>query len=227
MTAADRTLAGLVVALVVSAPLVRPVWRAIDPGPADFLRACESLRAGFDVDPWGTPWLNHRIDDPSLVRSAGPDQRKGTADDLVLNVTEAHDQPAVASLFAGRPKTPVEARAWSYRFSPGVPVALALILLATRWTFGGPSPGGVPPGTSLAVRVVQASGLAIVPTIVTHQVLRVHGAWDLLFAALPVGVLSPALAARGSVYLLFVFAIFAHREFHHSQTEGDGGGATS
>lgn len=108
MTTADRTLTALVLGLLLSAPLVRPAWRAIDPGPADFLRACASLRAREPMDPWGSPWVrtpwNPGLGPPFVAPnprpvptifeagSAGPDRSVGTADDMPMIWWENRDQ---------------------------------------------------------------------------------------------------------------------------------------
>lgn len=227
MTTADRTLTALVLALVFSAPLVRPAWRAMDPRAANLLRACESLRAREQVDPWGEPWIYTPLDlggllapstkvEPTMfeVGSAGPDRSVGTADDLP-KIWHANGTPRtgfVVTVETYWPYPGMDAPTGSYRSSPSVPVALALMLLLTRWMSG-----ATRPRASLAGRATVACALAVVPTGTTLIVFAVTGVLMPGLSAQPVGLLSPAVGVIGSVYLLLAAAIFAHRELHHLQ----------
>lgn len=224
-TNADRTLAGLVFALLITAPFVRPVWRAIDPRAETLLRAHLSIQARETVDPWGQPWVRTlwASGDPIdlyTVESAGPDMTVGTQDDIPLCV-EGRREDGHFSIVGVGPwshRSPTAWPVWSYRSSPAVPVFIAMILLLTRWVSG-----LVVPPSKLTERVIVAFALALPTTGSAVLLLGFSGAWRLIEAGPFVGVVSPAAAAMGSIYVMFTAAIFAHREFHHMQKTDDAG----
>lgn len=225
MTTADRTLAALVLALVVAAPFVRPVWHAVDPRPSELLRAHLSIKAREAVDPWGQPWIRTLLGrgdpyDLFEVGSAGPDTRVGTPDDIPICV-EGRSEDGQYRIVGVGPSSPTARPAWSYRSSPAVPVAIALILLLTRWISGRSE---LLP--DLASRAIVACTLASLPTVLVWLVLGFNGA-ELIESRPFAGLISPGAAEIGSIYLLFAAAIFGHRDLHHlqkieAQERGDG-----
>jgi len=69
-------------------PEITASLNGANPGRAVFIKAADGLRisgAGELVDNWGTPFFFHQISRTEMeIRSAGPDRRMWTGDDLVV-----------------------------------------------------------------------------------------------------------------------------------------------
>lgn len=206
MSAVDRVFAGLVVTLLGVAALLQPLWRRVDPRPAQVIAAREAFRAGAEVDPWGTPWSRSALIVPGQapvgVSSAGPDRahQAGGGDDVWVGLE--HDG-VFAGTFDPRPERHVRA----YERGPAVPLALAVGLLLTRllssWW---------PAGRTRAARIGAAAALALIPFAKTFLAAQGLGILTDLTTAAGAVALPPALAAGGTIYALTFALVYAHRE---------------
>lgn len=204
----DRVLAGLVLALLGAAALVQPVWRALDPRPAQVLAAREAFQARAEVDPWGTPWRREPplLPQPDLlaVRSLGPDRadQGGAGDDLWVGLE--HDGAPTAGMYQPSPERSTR----GYERSWLVLLAFTLALLLTRLYSG-----WWPPGPRRASRVGAAAALALVPFAKTLVVAQGLGVLEDVTRAAGV-IAPPALAAAGSLYALTFALVYVHRELN-------------
>jgi hypothetical protein len=207
----DRALAALVVALVAAAALLQPVWRAIDPRPAQALETRASFAAGAATDPWGTPWERLRApilpqDGLLAVCSAGPNRisEGGNGDDLWAGLARERDGAPADGLFDPRAEQHLRA----YERGPLVPLALATALLLTRLLSG----LWPPTGRSRGARLGASAGLALLPFAKTFLAAQGLGVFADLTAAAGAVVLPPALAAGATLYALTFALVHAHRE---------------
>jgi hypothetical protein len=221
--AADRAFAALIVTLLAGVALMRPMWRAVDPFPAQMIAAREAWFAGESVDPWGRPWyLYADFSDrpfPADKRSRGyaslgPNGVQGYVPEWTGEIGlwyttfyAPNDDFAVGatSSSGGRWSIPLpETR--PYELAPFLPFGLVVVVLLTR------ALSAVVRRRPDVSRYAVAAALALLPSAYVWGVVVNLEA----IASLTVGnnrlVVAPWLAVAGSTFALFFTLVFAHRE---------------